>query len=66
MDNVVVEENAMIGAGSLVTPNKRVPAGQLWAGRPAVYMRDLKPEEIAHHRKLTLGYIQRGKEYMGR
>lgn len=66
MDNVVVEENAMIGAGSLVTPNKRVPAGQLWAGRPAVYKRDLTTEEIAHHRKLTLGYVQRGREYTGR
>ncbi len=65
MDNAVVEEGAMVGGGSLVTPGKRIPAGQLWAGRPAVYKRDLSADEIAHHRKLTLSYVQRGKEYLG-
>jgi carbonic anhydrase/acetyltransferase-like protein (isoleucine patch superfamily) len=66
MDDVVIGQGAMIGAGSLVTPGKRVPPGQLWAGRPATYRRDLSAEEIAHNRKLTLGYVERGREYMGR
>jgi carbonic anhydrase/acetyltransferase-like protein (isoleucine patch superfamily) len=65
MDNVVVEEGAMIAAGSLVTPGKRIPRGQLWAGRPAAYKRDLTEEEIAHNRTLTLNYVERGKEYSG-
>ncbi|MBU0723669.1 MAG: gamma carbonic anhydrase family protein [Alphaproteobacteria bacterium] len=47
MDGAVVETHAMVAAGSLVTPGKRVPAGQLWAGRPARYVRDLSPEDIA-------------------
>ena len=63
MDNVVVEAGAMVAAGSLVTPGKRIPRGQLWGGRPAKYMRDLSDDEIAHNRHLTLGYVQRGKEY---
>ncbi len=63
MDDVVVEPGAMIAAGSLVTPGKRVPAGQLWGGRPAKYMRDLSDAEIAHNRHLTEGYIQRCREY---
>ncbi len=47
MDGAVVEGGAMVAAGALVGPGKRVPAGQLWAGRPAKYMRDLTAEERA-------------------
>ncbi len=55
MDGVVVEKNAMVAAGALVTSNKRVPSGQLWAGSPAKFMRTLRPAELteiaasAHH-----------------
>ena len=35
MDGCVIESDAMLGAGSLLTPGKRIPAGQLWTGRPA-------------------------------
>ena len=45
MDGAVVEEMGMLAAGALLTPNKRVPTGQLWSGRPATYMRDMKQEE---------------------
>lgn len=45
MDDAVIETGAMVAAGALVTPRKRVPAGQLWAGAPAKYLRDLTPEE---------------------
>ncbi len=34
-----IGERAVIGAGSVVTKN--VPAGELWAGNPAVKRRDL-------------------------
>lgn len=34
-----IGENAMIGAGSVVT--KDVPANQLWFGNPAKYVRDI-------------------------
>lgn len=36
---ITVGENAMIGAGSVVT--KDVPAGELWVGNPARYVRKL-------------------------
>ncbi len=45
MDQTVVESGAMVGAGALVTPNKRVAAGELWVGAPAKRARELKPEE---------------------
>lgn len=38
MPGVVMGENALIGAGSLVT--KDVPAGELWYGSPAKFIRE--------------------------
>lgn len=37
---VTIGENAMIGAGSVVT--KDVPPGELWLGNPAHYVRKIK------------------------
>lgn len=39
---VEIGENAMIGAGSVVTKN--VPAGELWVGNPARFVRKLTGE----------------------
>ena len=45
MDNVVVESGAMVAAGSLVTNNKRIKKGEIWAGNPAKFFRNLTQEE---------------------
>ncbi|MEX0924278.1 MAG: gamma carbonic anhydrase family protein [Rhodovibrionaceae bacterium] len=45
MDAAVIESGAMVAAGALVTPNKRVPKGELWAGSPAKLMRELSEGE---------------------
>lgn len=47
MDGAVVEPGAMVAAGALVTPGKVVKSGQLWAGSPARFMRDLNDEDRA-------------------
>jgi carbonic anhydrase/acetyltransferase-like protein (isoleucine patch superfamily) len=44
-DDVVVESGAMVAAGAVVTPRKRVPAGQLWGGNPARFMREMNDRE---------------------
>jgi carbonic anhydrase/acetyltransferase-like protein (isoleucine patch superfamily) len=41
MDGAVVESNTIVGAGSLVVPSTVVKSGQVWAGRPAKYVRDV-------------------------
>mmetsp|Transcript_14855 Transcript_14855/g.58270 ORF Transcript_14855/g.58270 Transcript_14855/m.58270 type:complete len:243 (+) Transcript_14855:83-811(+) len=46
-DGAVVEQNAVVGAGSMVLAGAKVPEGQLWAGRPAKFVRDLTAEEKA-------------------
>lgn len=38
LPGVTIGENALIGAGSVVTKN--VPPNQVWAGTPARYLRD--------------------------
>jgi gamma-carbonic anhydrase len=57
MDGCVIETDGMLAAGAMLTPGKRIGRGQLWAGRPAAYLRDLKPEEIARNRAGAAGYV---------
>jgi len=45
MDGVVVEEDTIVGAGSLVTQNKILEGGYLWMGRPAKRVRALTDDE---------------------
>lgn len=63
MDGVVVEREAMVAAGALVTPGKRVPSGQLWAGSPARYMRDLTEAERAGIKASADRYVRFAAEY---
>lgn len=43
--NITIGENAIVGAGSMVT--KDVPANAIVAGNPARFLRDIKLERIA-------------------
>ncbi len=63
MDRSVVESEAMVGAGALVPPGKRVPARQLWTGRPARYTRDLTPEEIEKNFQTAMHYCGLADNY---
>jgi gamma-carbonic anhydrase len=47
MDGCEIESDAMLAAGALLTQSKRIPSGQLWAGRPAKYVRDLNEADLA-------------------
>jgi len=64
MDRAVVESGAMVAGGAVVTPGKVVKSGQLWAGYPARYMRDLTaaerdniPYTAEHYRELGARYL---------
>jgi carbonic anhydrase/acetyltransferase-like protein (isoleucine patch superfamily) len=63
MDGVVVETGAMVAAGALVTPNKRVRKGELWAGSPAKLMRMLTPAEIELMPWTVDHYVERARTY---
>lgn len=65
MDGAVVESKAMLAAGALLTPGKVVPTGQLWAGRPAKYMRDMTQEELDYIEWSAPHYVELGREHKG-
>lgn len=49
-----VGANSIIAAGAVLLPNMVVPAGQLWAGNPAKYIRDVTDEEIKAQAEVSL------------
>lgn len=63
MDGCVIESGAMLAAGALLTPGRTVPAGTVWGGRPAKYMRDVRPEEAAYFADTARHYAAMGAEY---
>jgi gamma-carbonic anhydrase len=63
LDDAVVEGDAMLAAGALLTPGKRVPAGELWAGRPAKFLRVLSAVDIARNRAGAAGYARLAQTY---
>ncbi len=64
LDNSVVETEAMLAAGSLLTPGKIVPSRQLWAGRPARYVRDLTDNDVAEFGRLYREYVRVSRIYL--
>lgn len=48
LDNAVLEDRVFLAAGSLVSPGKRLESGWLYRGRPAVKVRPLTDDELAH------------------
>lgn len=64
LDNARMEKHSMLAAGSLLTPGKVVPSGQLWSGRPARYMRDLTAEEIGFFKKSANNYVRTSRDYL--
>jgi gamma-carbonic anhydrase len=47
----------------VVTPGKRVPKGQLWAGTPARYLRDITEDEARYIEELPRHYAQLAAAY---
>jgi len=64
MDGCVIETGGMLAAGSLLTPGKRIGRNQLWAGRPARYVRDLTEEENESNMGGVRHYAELGRSYL--
>ena len=63
MDGCVIESDAMLAAGAMLTQGKRIPSGQLWAGRPAKYVRDLSETDLAGMRTGVAHYVALAKRH---
>jgi carbonic anhydrase/acetyltransferase-like protein (isoleucine patch superfamily) len=64
MDDVVIPDRVMLGAGSLVSPGKILEGGMLYMGRPAKVVRALTQEEITHLRYSAVHYIRLKDHYL--
>ncbi|WP_338761775.1 gamma carbonic anhydrase family protein [Massilia sp. METH4] len=58
MDDVVIPDRVMVGAGSLVSPRSTLESGYLYVGRPAMRVRPLTEAEIAYLRYSAEHYVR--------
>lgn len=58
MDGATIEATGMLAAGAMLTQGKTIPAGELWAGRPAKKMRDLTDKELTFNQRSAHHYIE--------
>jgi len=64
MDGAIVETEGYVAAGSLVTNNKIVKRGELWAGRPAKFMRAVTQEEREYIKISADNYFKLSRDYL--
>ena len=64
LDNVVVESDVMIGAGSLVPPGKVLESGYLYVGSPVKQAHPLSEKERAFLQKSANNYVQNKNDYI--
>src|SRR3546814_2922186 len=65
MDGCIIEGDAMLAAGAMLTPGKSVLHRQLWGGRPARYMRDLDDDAVTRMREGVEHYVHNAKAHTG-
>lgn len=63
MDGCEIESDSMLAAGALLPPGRRIPSGQLWAGRPAKHVRDLSPEDLDGMRAGVEHYVELARRH---
>lgn len=63
LDNVKIEDNCIIGAGTLITQNKIIPEGSLVYGNPMKIVRNLTEEERKSIIENALEYVHKAESY---
>ena len=63
MDNAIVEDQVMLGAGSLVPPGKHLKSGFLYLGNPVRQTRELTDREKEFLIYLADHYVRVKQKY---
>lgn len=63
LDGAVVASEGMLGAGSLLSPGKRIGPRELWLGRPARLVRPVSDQERAVLDEQNRHYVELAAEY---
>jgi gamma-carbonic anhydrase len=61
MNGAVIEGDAMLAAGAMLTQGKRIEARQLWAGSPARFVRDLDDAAIKGMQLGVAHYVENAR-----
>ncbi len=64
LDGAIVEDDVMLAAGSLVSPNKRLESGYLYKGSPAKQARKLTQAEIDFLKQSAVNYVELKDDYL--
>jgi len=64
LDNVRIDNDVILGAGSLVPPNKHLKSGYLYLGSPAKAARKLTDDEFSFLKRSATHYVKLKNEYM--
>ena len=64
LDHVVIESNSIIAAGSVVTKGTIVKSGSVYAGIPAIKIKDISPELVEGEiKRIADSYIKYASWY---
>ncbi len=64
MNGAIIEGDAMLAAGAMLTQGKYIAARQLWAGSPARFVRDLDDAAVLGMRMGVAHYTENAKAHM--
>ena len=64
MDGVIIEDDVVLGAGSLVPPGKVLKSGHLYVGRPAKMVRVLSEKELSYFSYTAGNYVTLKNEHL--
>jgi carbonic anhydrase/acetyltransferase-like protein (isoleucine patch superfamily) len=64
LDECVIEDTCLIGAGALVSPRTKIPSRSMVMGMPAVIKRELKENEIDMIMDNAQEYVDMKNEYL--
>ena len=63
LDDAVIDDEVIIGAGSLVPPRKHLKSGYLYVGSPVKQVRALSEEERVFLKQSAVNYVAWAAEY---
>lgn len=64
LDGASVEDEVLIGAGSVVPPRKRLPSRTMWLGNPARLVRELTDDEVRQFAYSARHYVKVKDSYL--
>jgi carbonic anhydrase/acetyltransferase-like protein (isoleucine patch superfamily) len=64
MDDCHIGAGAMLAAGALLSPGKSIPAGEIWVGRPARFLRAQELAQIEKIRFQTERYCKLAQRHL--